>query len=79
MRVEQLLKRPQSLGRPRQGERAGGVEVEAVNHADIGRMPVSDREILTHALDERVALAERCRQRQHAGRFVNDDDVLIFV
>ncbi len=78
--AEQLLERPDRLGRAGQGEGAGGVLVEPVDHPEERlAAAVAEREVARRPGDQRVALAVGGRLGEQAGGLVDDQDVRVFV
>ena len=80
MGLEQFLKGSHSGRSPGQGERARGIHVEPVNHAnERASETMPDCQIALDALNQRIAFAEGGRQREDAGGLVNNNDMSIFM
>ena len=77
---EKLLEGTNRLGSAREGERAGGIHIKPVHHADErAGVAVANRQILRNAIDQGVALFLEGRNRQEPRGLVDDDHVAVFM
>jgi len=77
--AEELLEAAQDLARAREDDGARRLLVEAVDHADVGALPVSELEIGVDAREQGVLLARLRGEGEQSGGLVGDDEIVVLV